>query len=262
MIRVGYIAGEPNPSRAPHLDRIAERPEIELTVIYAASTVHRREWSLELRARADRAARSKPAGNAPPAPRLPAYAANLAAPRPRAIRRAGHRRLVATRDPAGDRVGAPTPACRTCSSRENHFREPRPRWIRALKSAVPPAARPPGRGTARHGHPGSRAPDGYGARPETITVFPNTVDIEASARESSELRVDREGTAARTRVAEDAVVVTQVSRFIPFKGAGRGHRSDGPGRESSRRPSCTSSSSGSGRCESISNGACRSSRSP
>ena len=44
MIRVGYIAGEPNPSRAPHLDRIAEHPEIDLTVIYAAPTVHRREW--------------------------------------------------------------------------------------------------------------------------------------------------------------------------------------------------------------------------
>ena len=48
MIRVGYIAGEPTPWRAPHLDRIAEHPDIELTVIYAAATVQRREWNLDL----------------------------------------------------------------------------------------------------------------------------------------------------------------------------------------------------------------------
>ena len=47
MIRVAYIAGEPNPYRAPHLDRIAEHPDVDLAVIYAAATVQRREWKLD-----------------------------------------------------------------------------------------------------------------------------------------------------------------------------------------------------------------------
>ena len=36
VIRVGYIAGEPNPSRVPHLERIAAHPDLDITVIYAA----------------------------------------------------------------------------------------------------------------------------------------------------------------------------------------------------------------------------------
>ena len=48
VIRVGYITGEPTPGRAPQLARIAEHPEIELSVIYAAYSIQRRQWSLEL----------------------------------------------------------------------------------------------------------------------------------------------------------------------------------------------------------------------
>ena len=48
VIRVGYITGEPTPGRAPQLARIAEHPEIDLTVIYAAQSIQRRQWSLQL----------------------------------------------------------------------------------------------------------------------------------------------------------------------------------------------------------------------
>src|SRR5207237_5074365 len=46
-LRVAVVSPEPTPYRAPLFDRVAERPEVDLTVIYAARTVAGRTWSVE-----------------------------------------------------------------------------------------------------------------------------------------------------------------------------------------------------------------------
>jgi len=52
VIRVGVVSPEPTPYRAPLFDRVADLPGIDLTVIYAASTVAAREWSVPVNHRA------------------------------------------------------------------------------------------------------------------------------------------------------------------------------------------------------------------
>ena len=46
-IRVTVVSPEPTPYRSPLFDLVAARPELELTVIYAAHTVAGRTWSVE-----------------------------------------------------------------------------------------------------------------------------------------------------------------------------------------------------------------------
>ena len=52
-IRVAVISPEPTPYRSPLFDRVAARPEVDLTVIYAAETVANRTWSVEPEHRAE-----------------------------------------------------------------------------------------------------------------------------------------------------------------------------------------------------------------
>lgn len=217
MIRVGYIAGEPNPSRAPHLDRIAEHPDIELTVIYAAATVHRREWALDLR-------------------HDPIV---LTGPRVRAVRLLHHDypltpqiwrllsrerfdvlviggwSLMATQLAI---VWARTHGVPYLVISENHFRESRRGWVSTLKQLVLPRIVRPAAGHLVTGTLAREHQLHYGARPETITVFPNTVDVTEFGRRADELRARRRELRAGLGIPDDAIAVTQVSRFIPFKG--------------------------------------------
>lgn len=216
MIRVGYIAGEPNPSRAPHLDLIAEHPEIDLTVVYAAGTVHRREWTLDLK-------------------HDPIV---LTGPRVRAMRLLHHdypltpqiwRLLSRERFDVLVVGGWSLMATQLAIAwarmhrvpylliSENHFREPRAGWVSALKGLVLPRVVRPAAG---HLVTGVLARDHqlhYGARPETITVFPNTVDVAAFGLRADELRARRRELRSGLGIADDAIAVTQVSRFIPMK---------------------------------------------
>jgi glycosyltransferase involved in cell wall biosynthesis len=217
VIRVGYIAGEPNPSRAPHLDRIAEHPDIELTVIYAAATVHRREWTLELA--------HNPVilrGPSVPATWLLHHDYPLTPQVWPLLQRErfdvlviGGWSLLATQLAI---VWARLHKVPYLLISENHFREARPRWISALKSAVLPHLVRPAAGHLVTGTLAREHQLHYGARPDTITVFPNTVDVEEFGRRADELREHRTELRRSLGVADDAVVITQVSRFIPFKG--------------------------------------------
>src|SRR5262245_61591667 len=47
-MRVAFVSPEPTPYRAPLLDRVAAQPDVELAVIYAARTVARRGWTVEI----------------------------------------------------------------------------------------------------------------------------------------------------------------------------------------------------------------------
>jgi glycosyltransferase involved in cell wall biosynthesis len=217
VIRVGYIAGEPNPSRAPHLDRIAAHPDIDLTVIYAASTVHRREWTLELA--------HDPVilrGPSLPAMRLLHHDYPLTPQIWSLLERErfdvlviGGWSLLATQLAI---LWARLHRVPYLLISENHFREDRPRWVTAVKAAVLPRIVRPAAGHLVTGTLAREHQVHYGARPDTITVFPNTVDVEEFGRRADALRERRTELRRSLQIADDAVVVTQVSRFIPFKG--------------------------------------------
>jgi glycosyltransferase involved in cell wall biosynthesis len=216
VIRVGYIAGEPNPSRAPHLDRIAAHPDIDLTVIYAAATVHRREWTLELK--------HEPVilrGPSLPLSRIlhhdypltPQIWALLERERFDVLAIGGWA-LMATQLAI---IWARLRKVPYLLITENHLREPRPRWVRALKAAVLPRIVRPAAGHLVTGTLSREHQLHYGAESETITIFPNTIDVEAVGRRVEELRERREDIRRSLGVKDDAIVVTQVGRFIPFK---------------------------------------------
>jgi glycosyltransferase involved in cell wall biosynthesis len=217
MIRVGYIAGEPNPSRAPHLDRIAEHPDIDLTVIYAAPTVHRREWTLELA--------HDPVilrGPRVPAVRLLHHDYPLTPQIWPLLQRErfdvlviGGWSLMATQLAI---VWAQLHRVPYLLISENHFREDRPRWISALKAAVLPHLVRPAAGHLVTGSLAREHQTHYGARADTITVFPNTVDVAEFGRRADALYERRADIRHSLGIADDAIAVTQVSRFIPFKG--------------------------------------------
>jgi glycosyltransferase involved in cell wall biosynthesis len=216
VIRVGYIAGEPNPSRAPHLDRIAAHPDIDLTVIYAAPTVHRREWTLQL-AHEPIVLR----GPRLPAMRLLHHDYPLTPQIWRLLERErfdvlviGGWSLMATQLAI---AWARLHRVPYLLISENHFRESRPGWIRALKAVVLPHLVRPAAGHLVTGTLARAHQLHYGANEASITVFPNTVDIEEFGRRASELSGRREDMRRALGVADDALIVTQVSRFIPFK---------------------------------------------
>jgi glycosyltransferase involved in cell wall biosynthesis len=217
VIRVGYIAGEPNPSRAPHLDRIAAHPDLDLTVIYASETVHRREWTLEFA--------NEPVilrGPTLPLTRVLHHDYPLTPQIWRLLERERFDVLVI----GGWSVMAPQLAIVWARLRhvpylmisENHFREIRPAWVSAAKSLVLRHVIPQASGLLVTGELAREHVLHYGARPDRITVFPNTVDIPAYRDAAERLGPRRAEIRTRLGIADDAVVITQVSRLLPQKG--------------------------------------------
>ena len=155
-VRLTLVIPEPTPFRTVMLDRVATRPELDLTVLYAGGTVQRRTWTIEPRHRAVflegrrvpglyRALRHD-------------YPVSLGIFRALAESRArGRRRSRAgARSPRRPpRRGAARAACRTCSSSRSNERDARPGWRRAVKGAVvPPILRGAARGARRrHARP-------------------------------------------------------------------------------------------------------------
>jgi glycosyltransferase involved in cell wall biosynthesis len=217
MIRVGYIAGEPNPSRAPHLDRIAAHPDIELTVIYAASTVHRREWDL--------AFEHEPIvlrGPVVPLTRLLHHDYPLTPQIWGLLNRErfdvlviGGWSLLATQLAI---VWARAHHVPYLVISENHFRENRPAWISLVKSLVLRHVIPQASGHLVTGALAREHALHYGADPELITVFPNTVDIEVYRATAGRLAARKAEIRSKLGIAPDAAAVLQVSRLIPQKG--------------------------------------------
>jgi glycosyltransferase involved in cell wall biosynthesis len=207
VTRVAVVSPEPTPYRSPLFDRVAERREIDLTVIYAARTVAGRTWTVEPHHRA-------------------VFLSGLRVPGVRALLRHDYpltpgvtRALRSARPEVVVVSGWSTFASQTaivwCRAKripyvllvESHDLGPRAGWRRAVKGAVVPRVV---RGAANVLVVGSAARDSVvarGAAPERVRVFANTIDVPRW--------IER---AERLRAAHDGVLVLSVGRAVPEKG--------------------------------------------
>ena len=214
-IRVALVTGEPTPYRIPHLRALAARPELDLTIFYAAATVQRRTWAIEH----DEAVYL--AGPKLPLARILHHDYALTPGIWRKLER-GRFQLVVV---GGWSLMATQLAIVWCRLRgvpyvlmsDNHLLEPRPNWVRAIKRAVLPRLVPQAGAWLV---PGSLAREhivAYGARAERTEIFPLTVDGPALAARADALRDERDAIRARLGIAVDAIVVLQVGRLIEMK---------------------------------------------
>ena len=214
-IRVAVVAGEPTPYRVPHLRALAARPELDVTVFYAAPTVQRRTWALEHEEAVFLSGPQLP---------LSRVLHHDYALTPGIWRRLDRGRfdLVVV---GGWSLMATQLAIAWCRTHrvpyalmsDNHLLEPRPGWVRAVKRAVLPRLVPQASAWLV---PGSLARDHiarYGARPDRTVVFPLTVDVDALAMRADELRPRRGELRSKLGIEEDAVAILQVGRLIELK---------------------------------------------
>jgi glycosyltransferase involved in cell wall biosynthesis len=217
-VRTTLVVPEPTPFRTTMLDRVALRPELDLTVVYSGATIARRTWTIE------------PAHRAVflEGRRVPGLYRALRHEYPVSL---GIFRALADSRPevvvvSGWSTFASQAAAIWCRRRrvpyvllvESNERDARPGWRRAVKGAVVPWMV---RGAAEVLVVGSLARESMEARgvdPERITLFANTVDVERFGALADELAPRRGALRAEVGLDPDDVAVLSVARFAPEKG--------------------------------------------
>ena len=208
MTRVVVVSPEPTPYRAPLFDRIAERSDVDLTVLYAARTVAGRTWNVQPRHRAEFLGGVR----IPGLRRVLRHDYPVTARVGRALRRSQPDVVVVS----GWSTFAAQRAIVWCRTHgipyvllvESHDLGPRAGWRRAVKGAVVP---PIVRGAAGVLVVGSAARNSVvsrGATPERVRVFANTVDVPRWIARARRL----------SPAPHDGVVVLSVGRAVPEKG--------------------------------------------
>jgi glycosyltransferase involved in cell wall biosynthesis len=216
--RVIIVSPEPTPYRAPLFDRIAERDELDLTVIYAARTVADRTWSVTHHHRAlFLRGRSVP-GLRPVLrhdyPVTPGITRALARSSPSVVVVSGWSTFASQ---------AAIAWCRMCRVPyvllvESHDAEPRAVWRRVVKGAVVPALVRRADAWLAVGSLARESLIARGADPGRVRTFANTIDVERWIERADALRVRRQELRAALGVADDSVVVLSVARLAPEKG--------------------------------------------
>ena len=203
------------------LDRLAERPELDLTVLYAGDSVQRRTWTIEPRHRAvvlERRARPGPLPRAPA--RLPALA--------RRLRRArGQLGPRSSSSPAGARSRRRPPCC-VVPALPGAVRAPRREQRARRAPGLAPRGQGGGRpaGRPRRGRGARRRPAGArgDARPRRrrrsgSRVFANTIDVAAfGAASRPPRRRDATSCAPRSASGPTTSPCSRVARLAPEKG--------------------------------------------
>jgi glycosyltransferase involved in cell wall biosynthesis len=209
-VRVALASPEPTPYRSPLLDRVAERPEVDVTVIYAAHTVAGRTWKVEPRHESvflsgvrlpglRRALRHD-------YPLTLGIGRALRSARPDVVVVSGWSTFASQAAIAWSRVhGIPY-----LLLVESHDLGPRARWRRLVKGALVPRLVRGAAGVLVVGTAARESVLARGARPDRVRVFANTIDIEAWMERADRLPA-RSGDA-------DVVVVLSVGRLVPEKG--------------------------------------------
>jgi glycosyltransferase involved in cell wall biosynthesis len=217
-MRVVVVAPEPTPYRAPVYDRLARRPELDLTVLYSARTLMWRTWRVEPDHRA-------------------LYLGGVRVP---GTRRLFHHDFAVTpgifRALARERadvvvvVGwstfASQGALAWCRARgvpyilevDSHDEGPRAGWRRAVKGAVVPPVLHGAAGILVTGTLVRRSLMARGADPGRMRLFAVTVDVAAFGERADELGARREELRRGLRVGPADVAVLSVGRLSPEKG--------------------------------------------
>jgi glycosyltransferase involved in cell wall biosynthesis len=208
-VRIAFVSPEPTPYRAPLLDRIADREDIEFTVIYASRTVARRGWDVELH----HPAMFLSGVDVPGARRVirhdypvtPGVFGALGDAKPDVVVVSGWSTFAAQGALAWCRLRRVPYVLLV----ESHDAGPKAGWRRAVKTtAVPPILR----GASSVLVVGSLARESVvalGADPDRVRVFANTIDVPAWIE-----RADALAPKARS----DRVEVLCVARLAPEKG--------------------------------------------
>lgn len=215
-MRVAVVTTEPTAYRVPQFDRLARRPELDLHVFYSAVTIQRRQWSLTI---------DHPheilRGPILPLERLLFHDYPITPSIWRGLERGRFDVVVVW----GWSVFASQLAIAWARLRrvpyvvfsESQLVEPRSPLVHAIKSLVVPRVLG---GAAGFLVTGSRARDHlvhYGADPERIRVFANTIDVEAFSAKVEATRARRAEIRASFGLGEDEVAVLYVGRLIPLK---------------------------------------------
>jgi len=218
VTRVAYVTGEPTPYRTPHLQAIAERPGIDLHVIYAARTIQGRTWTV-------------------PSSQNATYLGGFSLPTTPILH---HDYLVTPKiwpllnrlEPDCVVVGGWSLMatqlailwCRTHGvpyllQSDNHLLEPRASCVRTLKQVVLPHVVPQAAGWLVPGSLALEHIEHYGARRERAVIFPLTIDVDEFARRADSFRPERDSIRRELGLAPTTVVVLQVGRLVHLKAA-------------------------------------------
>jgi glycosyltransferase involved in cell wall biosynthesis/GT2 family glycosyltransferase len=218
-VRLTLVVPEPTPFRTEMLDRIAAtRPELDLTALYAGSTVQRRTWTIEPRHRVVflegrrvpgvyRALRHEYPVS------LGVFGA-LAASRPEVV-------VV-----SGWSTFASQAAAAWCRARgvpyvllvESNERDARPGWRRAVKGAVVPPLLRAAVEVLVVGRLARESVLARGVDPERVSLFADTIDVHRFEQERQRLAGRRDALRAEAGLGPGDIVVLSVARLAPEKG--------------------------------------------
>ncbi len=215
--RVVVVSPEPTPYRSPLFDRIASRPEVDLTVVYAGHTVAGRTWHVEPHHR------SVVLGGA----RVPGVRRVLRHDYP--VTPSVFRTL---REAAPDVVVAhgwstfPSQAAILWARRQgvpyillvsSHDAVERARWRRAVRRPIVPPLVRGAWGAFALGALSRESLVALGVPPGRVRLFANTVDVAAVADRADELDAHRHELRETLGLAADDVVVLSAGRLAPEK---------------------------------------------
>jgi glycosyltransferase involved in cell wall biosynthesis len=217
-VRVAVVSPEPTPYRAPLFDRIAGRPEVELTVIYAGRTLAGRTWDVETRHHSV----FLRGISVPGARRLlrhdypvtPGVFAALAEADPEVVVVSGWSTFASQAAIAWSRKRRIAYLLLVSS----HERGERVGWRRAVRRLVVPRLVRGSAGALVLGTLSGASLVANGVPPERVRVFANTIDVESWEEEANRLRARRGELRARLGVAPEDLVVLSVARLAREKG--------------------------------------------
>jgi glycosyltransferase involved in cell wall biosynthesis/GT2 family glycosyltransferase len=216
--RVAAIFPEPTPYRAPLLDTVADRPDLDLTVLYAAQTVAGRTWHVEPRHRAVYLRGIKVPGAERVLrhdyPVTPGVLTWLRRARPDVVVVSGWSTFAAQAAIAWSRRNR-VPYVLVV---ESHDEDPRPGWRRTIKGTVVPPIVRGASSVLVTGTVAKRSMVARGASPQRVRVFANTVDVDAFGERADRLAARRPELRAELGAGTEDVVVLSVGRLVQDKG--------------------------------------------
>ena len=217
-IRVAVVSPEPTPYRSPLFDLIAARPEVELTVIYAAETVAERTWSIELR----HVAVFLGGFSLPGVRKLfhheypvtPGIARELRRARPDVVVASGWSTFSSQAAVLWSRKND-VPYLLLV---ESHDLGVRTGWRRAVHHAYVPRLVRNAAGILVLGSAARTAMLARGAEPGRVRIFANTVDVESRIERATELEARRAELREELGLSESDIIVLSVARLGAEKG--------------------------------------------